>query len=380
MSEKRDYYDVLGVERGASAGEIKKAYRRLALTYHPDRNPGDAEAEEKFKELAEAYAVLSDDEKRRMYDQFGHQGVSGAGAGPDLNDIFSNFGDIFSDFFGFGGGRQRDPNAPARGSDLEMRLSVPFEYAIHGGEQEVKVPRTSPCSRCDGDGAEPGTSASKCDTCGGMGRVRMSQGLFTVQTTCPKCRGRGSVVQSPCTQCRGKGQTRETSEVTVKVPPGVQTGNRIRYRGEGDPGRNGGPDGDLYILLQVEESEVFERDGADLHLALPVHYAQAALGGEVIIPTLDDEQTIKIPAGTQHGEVKRIQGQGLPRVNGRGAHGDLYIHFQIAVPKKLGSRERELLEELAEEVGVRANERHGVFDKIRDLFRPPRNEEEADAE
>lgn len=383
MPDKRDYYDVLGVERTASASEIKKAYRRLAMTHHPDRNPGDAVAEEKFKECAEAYAILSDDEKRSMYDQFGHQGVSGGGPGPDMNDIFSNFGDIFSDFFGFGGGRSRDPNAPARGSDLEMRLGVPFEYAIHGGEQVLKVPRTSACGRCDGNGAEPGSSVSTCDTCGGAGRVRMSQGLFTVQTTCPRCKGAGKSIDKPCTKCSGKGQVREVSDVTVKVPPGVQSGNRIRYRGEGDPGRNGGPDGDLYILLEVEPSEVFERDGADLHLALPIPFAQAALGGDVIIPTLEDEERVSIAAGTQHGDVKRLTGQGLPHVNRRGARGDLYIHFQITVPKKLSGRERELLEELAEVSGVKTSARHGFFDTIKELFRPPKpipSEDSADDE
>ena len=375
MTQKRDYYEVLGVEKAASEKEIKKAYRRLALQYHPDRNPGDAEAEERFKELAEAYAALSDADKRAMYDQYGHAGLGG-GAAPNMDDIFSSFGDIFADFFGFGGGggRQRDPNAPARGNDLEMRLRVPFEFAMHGGSRTIEVPRTKECDRCLGDGAEPGTKPERCPTCGGTGRVRMSQGLFTIQTSCNRCGGRGTIITSPCTKCHGKGQLREMHEVEVKVPPGVSSGNRMRYRGEGDPGRNGGPAGDLYILLEVEPSELFERDGADLHLALPIHYAQAALGGEVTIPTLDGEETVRIPAGTQHGDQKRLSGEGLPHVNRRRGRGDLYIHFTLSVPKNVRGRERELLEELAEFAGVDTRQRHGFFDRLKDLFKPPRTE------
>lgn len=379
MAQKRDYYEVLGVEKSATEKEIKKAYRRLALQYHPDRNPGDAEAEEKFKELAEAYAALSDADKRAMYDQYGHAGLGG-GAAPNMDDIFSSFGDIFADFFGFGGaggGRQRDPNGPARGNDLEMRLRVPFEFAIHGGTRTVEVPRTKECDRCLGDGAEPGTKPERCPTCAGSGRVRMSQGLFTIQTTCNRCGGRGTIVTTPCTKCNGRGAIRELHEVEVKVPPGVSTGNRMRYRGEGDPGRNGGPAGDLYILLEVESSELFERDGADLHLVLPIHYAQAALGGEVTIPTLDDEESVQIDAGTQHGDRKRLVGEGLPHVNQRRGRGDLYIHFAIKVPKSVKGRERELLEELAALDGVEAKQRHGFFDRLRDLFKPPRDESES---
>ncbi len=371
MSEKRDYYDVLGVERTASDREVKKAYRQLALKFHPDRNPNDREAEERFKEAAEAYAILSDADKRAMYDQYGHAGL-GDGLGPDLNDIFSSFGDIFADFFGFaGGGRQGNPNAPRRGSDLQMRMVVPFEYAVHGGERDVSVPREAECATCDGSGAKPGTSRQICRPCDGLGRVRHSQGLFTVQTACPQCGGVGSTIESPCGDCGGRGVTRETHSVAVKIPAGVETGNRLRLRGEGESGRRGGPPGDLYIHLEVESSGLFERDGADLHLPLPLHITQAALGAKIEIPTLDGTATVEAKAGTQHGDMRRLVGEGLPRVNGRRGRGDLFIHFQLEVPKKVSKRQRELLEELSAEFGVETSGRTGLFDRIRDLLSRP---------
>ncbi|MCB9520980.1 MAG: molecular chaperone DnaJ [Myxococcales bacterium] len=370
MSEKRDFYQVLGVERTDDDATIKRAYRKLALENHPDRNPDDPEAAERFKEAAEAYSVLSDAEKRATYDRFGHAGL-GSGGGPDVNDIFSNFGDIFADFFGFSsGGRQRDPDAPRRGNDLERRLQIPFETTVHGGEMRVDVRREVPCGTCEGSGAEPGTTPTKCNTCDGRGQVRHSQGLFTVQTTCPRCRGRGTMIASPCKACSGRGVELKTGEVLVKIPAGVETGNRLRLRGEGGPGAKGGPPGDLFILLEVEPSDVFQRDGADLHLPFPIHYAQAALGAELEIPSLEGTIKVEVPAGTQPGDTKRIRGEGLPRVGQRGARGDLFIHFLVEVPKKLGKRERELLEALAEEVGVARAERHGIFDKIRELFQP----------
>lgn len=373
MTEQRDYYEVLGVERNASERELKKAYRRLALENHPDRNPDDAAAEARFKEAAEAYSVLSDTEKRGVYDRFGHAGLSGAGRGPSAEDIFSNFSDIFADVFGgFGGGRRAaNPNAPRRGADLQMRLGVPFEFAVHGGERKIDVPRAEPCETCDGTGAAEGTKPITCPQCAGRGRVQHTQGLFTVQTTCPRCRGAGQAIETPCGDCHGAGAIEKERQVSVKIPPGVETGNRLRLRGEGEHGANGGPVGDLYIHLEVEPSELFERQGADLHLPLPIHFAQAALGAKITIPTLDDEHTIDVPAGTQHGDVKRIRGEGLPHVNRRSSRGDLYIHFQLDVPKKLSKRERELLEELASEAGVEANEKHGFFDKIRELFEKP---------
>ncbi|MFT4702600.1 MAG: molecular chaperone DnaJ [Bradymonadia bacterium] len=375
MAEKRDFYDVLGVEKTADDAAIKKAYRRLAMTYHPDRNPGDSDAEEKFKELAEAYAALSDPEKRALYDQFGHQGL-GASAGVDPNDIFSSFGDVFADLFG--GGRSRNPNAPARGNDLEMRLRVPFEFAVHGGVRVVSVQQTKACGRCKGSAAEPGSSPEKCGTCGGAGRVRMSQGLFTVQTACPTCRGRGKTINEPCNECRGQGAVRQENKVTVKVPPGVQSGNRMRYRSEGDPGHNGGPAGDLYVLLEVEASDVFERDGADLHLAMPIRYAQACLGSAVTIPTLDDEERVKIKAGTQHGDTRTLRGHGLPMIGRRGGRGDLYVHFQIDVPTKVKGREKELLEELEELHGDKGGQDSSLWDRIKSAWKAPKEEPNTD--
>ena len=369
--EKRDYYEILDVEKSASGSEIKKAYRKLAMKNHPDRNPGDKAAEERFKEASEAYSVLSDEEKRQRYDRFGHEAMGGGAGYGDMNDIFSNFGDIFSDLFGgFGGQRRRDPNAPTRGNDLQMKLSVPFSYVVHGGELNAEVPRQESCETCSGSGARPGTSASTCSACHGRGQVRHSQGLFTIQSACHRCGGKGKVIQNPCLRCRGKGTVKNRKTVNVKVPPGVANGNRLRLSGEGEPGRNGGTSGDLFIVLQVKDHELFERDGADLHLPLPIHYVQAALGSSVMIPVLNEKDyKIRIAAGTQHGDIQRIRGKGLPMVNRR-ASGDLYVHFQIEVPKKLSRREKELLRSLAQEAGIKTDGKAGLFDKLKDLFEP----------
>ncbi len=377
MADKRDYYDILGIARDADDRDIKKAYRKLALQNHPDRNPGDAEAEERFKEAAEAYAVLSDAEKRATYDRFGHAGLGG-GPGADAGDIFSAFSDIFSDFFGFnaggGPGGRRDPNAPQRGQDLQLQLGVPFTFAVHGGEKTVTIPVHDTCDTCDGSGAAPGTSPVSCATCGGAGQVRHSQGLFTIQTACPRCRGRGKVIETPCSSCHGRGRVERQKEVNVKVPAGVDTGNRLRVRAEGEPGANGGPPGDLYIRLVVESSDLFERDGRDLHLPLPIDFPTAALGGEVEIPTLDGTEKVAIKAGTQHGDVRRLRGEGLPAPNG-GGRGDLYIHFRLEVPTKLSASQKELIAELAEVSGSStAGQKHGFFDRIREIFERPRHD------
>jgi molecular chaperone DnaJ len=367
MSAKEDFYSVLGVPRDATSEALKKAYRALALKYHPDRNPGDKEAEDRFKAAAEAYAVLSDPEKRARYDQFGEAGISG-GQGFSQEDIFSSFGDIFSEFFGFGGQR-RNPNAPSRGSDVEMALRVPFDVAVHGTEREVTVPRSEPCERCTGSGAEPGTKPVPCGTCGGRGQVRHSQGLFTVQTPCPKCRGQGVTIASKCTECRGSGARRVDRQVKVRIPAGIDTGQRLRLRGEGALGANGGPPGDLYLIFQVEEPENFHRDGADLHLELPIDYTVAALGGEVEIPTLAGTQQIEVKPGTQPGEKIRLARKGLPMVN-QESKGDLYIHFKVEVPKSLTSEQRRLLEELRTLNGHQRSSRPSFFDKLKDLFDP----------
>jgi molecular chaperone DnaJ len=370
MAEKRDYYEVLGVAKQADDKEIKKAYRQLALQYHPDRNPGDAAAEDKFKEAAEAYAVLSDAEKRATYDRFGHQGLgAGGGAGVDPNDVFSGFGDIFGDIFGFGGARSRDPNAPTRGNDLQVAIEVPFAFAVHGGKKLITIPRRTQCGTCSGTGAKAGTQPRRCTTCNGSGQMRMQQGLFTLQTTCRTCGGRGSVIVDPCGDCRGTGQKVERTEITVTIPAGVDTGNRIRFRDKGEDGRNGGSAGDLYVVVNVSESDVFERDGSNLHLGLPIDFAIAALGGKVEIPTLEGSRSLEIEPGTQHGAKKILRGEGLKRVNGS-ARGDLVVELRVEVPRKLTSRQRELLKEYADESGVATNSaRAGIFDRISKLFR-----------
>ena len=367
MSQKPSYYELLGVERDANAEAIKKAYRKLALQYHPDRNPGDKAAEEKFKELAEAYTVLSDAEKRERYDRFGEAGLGGQqGFSPE--DVFSSFGDIFQEFFGMGGGR-RDPRAPARGADLEMRVSVPFDIAVHGEERTVEVPREDPCRTCGGNGAEPGTRPTPCSTCGGLGQVRHSQGLFTVQTTCPRCRGAGTQIANKCKQCNGRGSTPIKKPVKVKVPAGIDTGQRLRVRGEGAAGANGGPAGDLFLLFQVEDSDVFHRDGADLHLELPIDFTVAALGGEVEIPTLTGTEEINVKPGTQPGDRIKLANRGLPVVQ-RSERGDLHIHFKVEIPRSINGEQRKLLEELRELNGHAKTSRPGFFDKLKELFEP----------
>lgn len=368
MAEKRDYYEILGVERSASDAELKKAYRALALQNHPDRNPGDAAAEERFKEASEAYAVLSDAEKRAQYDRFGHAGL-GAGGGPsmDPNDIFSQFGSIFEELFG-GSARPRDPNAAQRGQDLQKQIVVPFRYAIEGGEYELEIARERSCETCNGTGAKPGTSPVTCSTCDGRGQVLTRQGIFTIQTTCPTCRGAGRIIKDKCTSCGGKGTTRENATVKVRIPAGIESGQRLRVRGEGAPGRNGGPRGDLYLLIHVEQSEHFEREGADLHFPYNVHFTRAALGGTVRVPTLDGDTEIHIPQGAPHGHRITLRGKGLPRLNSK-TRGDMHVHVLIAFPSKLTSRQKELLTELAAEFeGSIQKEEQGLFDKIRGFF------------
>lgn len=371
MATKRDYYEVLNVKRTASGDEIKKAYRKLAIANHPDRNPGDPSAEERFKEAAEAYAVLSDGEKRQRYDQFGHAGLGGMGAGPGgMDDIFSNFGDIFSEFFGGGfTGRQRrrDPNAPRRGEDLKMTLEVPFAFAVHGGEKEVEIPREASCDDCDGTGKTEETTQTRCPHCGGAGQTRTQQGLFMIQSTCRNCGGTGQILEDPCPGCGGEGRVRKREKIRVKIPAGIESGMRVRVRSKGNAGVNDGPPGDLYVVLRVNESEIFERHGSDLHLELAIDFPTATLGGTVSVPTLNGDKELDIAPGTQHGDISRIRGEGLPSVNGRG-RGDYYVHFAISVPKKVNHRQRELLEALAEEMGADVDHKRNLFGRIRDLF------------
>ena len=359
---KRDFYEVLGVERSASAAEIKKAYRQKAIQFHPDRNPDNPEAEAKFKEAAEAYEVLSNAEKRPLYDRFGHQGVNGQAGGQgfhDVNDIFSSFGSIFEDFFGFsggGGGRQR----ARRGSDLRYDLEIEFEDAVFGLEKEIEFEKEAVCKACDGSGAAPGAKKVTCKTCAGHGQVRRTQGFFSVATTCPTCNGEGYTVSQHCKKCSGRGVVAEKKTVSVKIPGGVDSGIRLRVSGEGQAGENGGPSGDLYVFLEVKPNDRYEREGVDIVLKQPIGMAQAALGCKLKIETLEGEREVQVSPGTQHGNRLSIAGEGFPRLKGVG-RGDLYIELQVKVPKKLNHEQKELLQRFAEISQEEAGGKSGIF-------------------
>ncbi|MGC8916334.1 MAG: molecular chaperone DnaJ [Thermoanaerobaculum sp.] len=364
MAAKRDYYEVLGVGRNATQEEIKKAYRRLALQYHPDKNPGNKEAEEKFKEAAEAYAVLSDPEKRAHYDRFGHAGVGEQPFTGFSPDIFADFADILGSFFGFEGVFGRRSSGPQRGADLRTVVRVSFEEMASGVEKVLSVPREENCPTCGGSGAAPGSRPVTCTVCGGRGQVRLSQGFFSLVRTCPQCDGAGRVITSPCRDCRGSGRVERRREVRFSIPAGVESGTRLRLVGQGEEGVRGGPPGDLYVEIHVEPHEVFVRQGADLHVEVEVSAFQAALGGDIEVPTLSGPQTVRLPEGSQPGDTVVLRGQGLPRV-GRGGHGDLVVHLKVVVPRKLTARQRQLLRELmAEEEGKESS----IFRKVRDFL------------
>ena len=344
---KRDYYEVLGVSRDASEADIKKAYRRLAMKHHPDRNPGDPKAEAAFKEAKEAYEVLSEKDKRAVYDQHGHAGVEAAAAGgrggPGFNPGDA-FGDIFGDVFGdiFGGGR-RGRSTVFRGADLRYELSLTLEQAVFGDTVNLTLPTVVNCETCSGSGAKPGTKPVTCKTCEGAGQVRMSQGFFSIQQTCPACRGTGQQIEQPCATCQGRGRVQKSKTLAVKVPAGVDNGDRIRLTGEGEAGQNGGPPGDLYVEIRIQPHDIFERDGADLSCGIPVNFAVAALGGSVQVPTLDGEVTLKIPAETQSGRVFRLRGKGVRPVRGSGP-GDLFCRVEVETPVNLTAEQKRLLE------------------------------------
>jgi len=346
---KRDYYEVLGVDRRASEEEIKKTYRKLALKYHPDRNPVDKEAEDNFKEAAEAYEVLRDSEKRNIYDQFGHEGLQGTGftGFGGFEDIFSTFGDIFEDFFGFGN-RSRGQRTTARpGADLLYDLRIGFAEAIFGTEKEIEIPTNETCEPCGATGREPGTDEQVCLMCQGQGQVLQSQGFFRISTTCHRCGGQGRIITNPCHSCNGSGQQKVTKKVLVKVPAGVDTGTRLRIPDRGESGYRGGPHGDLYVRLHVDPHEFFERDGTVLYCQIPISMAQAAIGDTIEIQTLDGSRSVKIQPGIQSGEIIRLKGDGVPNLRGYG-RGDLLIDIRVKTPVKLNKRQKEILREFAE--------------------------------
>lgn len=377
---KRDYYEVLGVAKNASDEDIKKAYRKLAMKYHPDRNQGDKakEAEEKFKEAKEAYEMLSDPKKRAAYDQYGHAGVDpnmgGAGfrGGPEGFGGFAEaFGDIFGDIFGTAGARRGGPQV-YRGSDLSYAMEITLEEAAHGKEAQIRIPSWEECDTCHGTGAKPGTSAKTCGTCHGSGTVHLRQGFFSIQQTCPHCHGSGKVIPEPCPSCGGQGRLKKSKTLEVKIPAGIDEGMRIRSAGNGEPGTNGGPPGDLYIEIRIKKHEIFERDGDDLHCTVPVSITTAILGGTIEVPTLSGRAEIELPEGTQHGKTFRLRGKGIKGV--RSAYpGDLYCHIQIETPVKLTEHQRKLVKELDESLR-KGGERHSPHakswtDRVKDLFK-----------
>ncbi|MBQ0132900.1 MAG: molecular chaperone DnaJ [Comamonas sp.] len=375
---KRDFYEVLGVAKTASDDEIKKAYRKLAMKYHPDRNQGDKskEAEEKFKEAKEAYEMLSDSQKRGAYDQYGHAGVDpnmrGGMGGGDMGGGFAEaFGDIFGDMFGGQRGGQRGGRQVYRGSDLSYSMEVTLEEAAKGKDAQIRIPSWDSCDTCHGSGAKPGTSPKTCGTCGGQGSVQMRQGFFSVQQTCPHCRGTGKIIPEPCTTCSGQGKIKRQKTLEVKIPAGIDDGMRIRSTGNGEPGTNGGPSGDLYIEIRVKEHDIFERDGDDLHCQVPVSFITAALGGEIEVPTLQGKAAIDIPEGTQAGKQFRLRGKGIKGV--RASYpGDLYCHIVVETPVKLTEYQRKLLRELEESL-KKGGSKHspngeGWTDKLKRFF------------
>ncbi|MFN4263613.1 MAG: molecular chaperone DnaJ [Thioalkalivibrionaceae bacterium] len=341
---ERDYYEVLGVQRDASPDAIKKAFRRLAMKYHPDRNPGDAESEAKFKEARAAYEVLSDTEKRAAYDRFGHAGVSGAGG---FQGGGASFGDIFEDIFGdiFGGARGRGGPRASRGADLQYNLEISLEEAVFGCEKKIRIPRSSECQSCGGSGARKGTKPEVCQTCGGVGQVRVQQGFFSVQQTCPSCGGLGKVIREPCLDCHGTGRVQESHTLEVKIPAGVDSGDRIRLSGQGEAGSMGGSPGDLYVMIRVRPHELFKRDGNDLHCDVPISFATAALGGELEVPCLNGRVMLKIPPETQTSRQFRLRGKGVSSVHG-GGQGDLICRVVVETPVNLTAKQKELLEAL----------------------------------
>ena len=382
MSTKRDYYDVLGVDKSADATAIKKAYRKLAMKYHPDKNPGDKEAEEKFKEINEAYEVLSDETKRRNYDQFGHEGVNGQGfggaggfGGQGFGGFDDIFGDIFGDMFGggFSGGSRQRRRGPERGADIKQRVNISFEEAAFGKKVQVKINRSEECDQCHGSGAKPGTSKKTCPTCHGSGQVQSVQrtpfGNIASTRTCSTCNGEGEVIDSPCSKCHGKGSIRKSKTIEVDIPAGIDNGQMIKLGGQGELGTRGGPRGDLYIEVNVQSHPLFTRDGYDVYLEMPITFAQATLGDKIQVPTLDGKVEYEVPEGTQTGTVFRLKGKGIPKLKSN-VRGDQYVKVTVEIPKKLNEKQKELVREFAKECGQEVHQRQKTLsDKIDNFFK-----------
>ena len=368
MNHKRDYYEVLGVSKDAADQEIKSAYRRLAVKYHPDKNPEDKAAEEKFKEAAEAYSVLSDPEKRARYDRFGHGGMQGGFSGFDPS-TFGDFGDILGEFFGFGdvfGSRRR--GGPERGADLRYDLKIPFKEASFGVKTKIKIPREEACPTCEGRGTAKGKSPVTCPGCHGAGQVRYQQGFFSISRTCPQCQGMGKIIRDPCEACRGRGRTQREKVLELKIPAGVDNGSRLRVQGEGEAGFHGGPPGDLYVVIHVEEHPFFQRQGNNIYCQVPIGVTQAVLGGEISVPTLEGEEKLRIPEGTTTGTVFRLRNRGIVSLGERG-RGDQFITVTVEIPSRLTKEQRKLYEALAklskeEEISQERN----LFEKVKDIF------------
>ncbi|MEA9354996.1 molecular chaperone DnaJ [Bacteriovorax sp. PP10] len=378
MSTKRDYYEILGVQKSTPKDEIKKAYRKMAMQFHPDKNPGNPEAEAKFKEASEAAEVLLDDDKKARYDQFGHAGVNGQGGGGHggfQNGDFGDFGDIFGDIFGdmLGGGRGRGRAGGGRrstgrpGDDLQMGIDIDFSEAAFGTEKTISLTKNVRCETCSGSGAKAGSSPTTCDYCNGHGEVRRQQGFFTVSSTCPKCNGSGQMIKDPCGTCHGAGKRKKKVDLQVKIPAGIDQGQRLKLSNEGDAGSNGGPNGDLYVVINIRAHDIFERDEFDVHCTVPISFSQAALGAEMEVPTLSGKVALKIPAGTQSGVKMRLKGKGIQRLGGYGV-GDQIVTVHVETPTKLTSEQKDLFHRLAE-VDENSNPMsRGFFDKVKDLF------------
>lgn len=367
---KADYYEVLGVPKNAPDQEIKSAYRKLALKHHPDRNPGDKQAEERFKEAAEAYSVLQDPDKRRRYDAYGHAGVGGAGAGGIDPTIFGDFGDILGDFFGFGDVFGRRRGGPRRGSDLRYNLELSFEEAVFGTETHIQIPRTEPCSSCGGSGSAPGSSPSACSQCGGSGQMTFQQGFFSVARTCGRCRGSGRIITSPCSGCRGEGHVTRERKIQIKIPGGVDTGSQLRVAGEGEAGMGGAPPGDLYVVVRAKEHSFFKRDGTNLFCEMPITFTQAALGATIEVPTPDGGRArVHVPEGAQSGANFRVRGHGVPQLGSKG-RGDLHVAVRVVVPTRLTSEQRKLLVELGKTLTIPElkDKDRSFFEKVKDIL------------